>query len=384
MWIKRKYVLLISALLVVQLVNALTKGIVLDMETYLPVSYTNIYTSNCGKVSGTVSNDAGCFIVDFPFKTLSFSHINYEKKEIAFQDINDTVFLKPKAVLLNEIIVDNKQPEWINRVLQQFIKNKKDKYRASDRLLSYNYSTNTLNDSNGYAFNSRGNIIIPSLKNNALFQLNACDNIIYYKDTTAGVDFSNMQRMLYDNFINDFNRKFVKGHLFTQNYAYKNDNENIVQLMFISKKYDCDKGYILIDTASCVILEAERNSGTDYNIKEHTTATIRAIASKTKGFKYVEWITNNRIQYREIDGSYYPVDCKYKLYMKSSNGKKNKTEDYFASVESELLMDEESVNIPTDCFIDIPCPYYILLIKTKKMRLAEEKMQAVPVRFNSF
>lgn len=381
---KRKYALLICVALFMQLVHARTTGVVIDMETYLPVPYTNIYTSDGGKVSGTASNSAGQFTVDFPFEILSFSHINYERKEITFKGSADTVFLKPRAVLLNEIVVSTKQPEWINRVLQKFISNKKERYRVTDKLFSYEYNTYTLNDSSGYEFNSTGNIMVPSMKNNQLYRINALENIIHYKDSLAGVDFSNMQRILYDNFINDFNRGFVKEHDFKQNHAYKNDNDNIVQLMFNSKKYDSDKGYIIMDTASCVILEAERNSGTAFNIKEHTSGSMRMIASKTKGFNYEEWVTSNYIRYVEIDGSYYPVDCKYKIYMKSSTVNKKNNEQYFVSIESELSMKDVATHIDTDNFTDIPRPYYMLLIRTKKMRLAEERLRAVPVRYVSF
>ena len=41
----------------------------------------------------------------------------------------------------------------------------------------------------------------------------------------------------------------------------------LFQLVFTSKKFKDDEGYVLIDTLNNIIIEAERNLGTDSNIK---------------------------------------------------------------------------------------------------------------------
>lgn len=380
--IKTKLFLLII-IQISQITGAQNKGIILDIETYKPIPYTNIYTTYNKEVFGTTSNTSGKFTVNFHFDSLTFSHINYEKKEVSHKNFRDTIFLRPQTNLIGEVVISNKQPEWINSVLERFISQREEKYRVSQREFSYQYETRTLNDSSGYAFSSKGNIVVPILKEESAFQISPQENIIHYKDKSAGVDFSNMQRILYDNFITDFDRKFIKEHEFKQNHRYKGKSQHVVQLMFNSREYDSDNGYIVMDTTSCVILEVERSTGTDYNIKEQTSATLRAIASKTKGFNYEEWIIYNYTQYESVDGSYYPINCKYKIYMKSSTKKKKKDEQYFVSIESGLSMNSEAVDTINN-FIEIPRPYYMLLIKTKKMRLDEEKLHNVPVKFDTF
>ncbi len=122
------------------------------------------------------------------------------------------------------------------------------------RAFSYRYQTSTLNDSSGYSFRSEGLVGVPSLQSSSLYEINALSSVIHYKDQTAGVGFSNMQRNLYNNFIEDFDLSFIKDHEFRQNYAYQNDDPDIVQFMFHSDKYEIDEGYMLFDKLACVIL----------------------------------------------------------------------------------------------------------------------------------
>jgi len=81
------------------------------MDSYLPVSYANVYTSDKGEVQGTTTRENGQYRVDFSFNSLCFSHINYEKKEISKENLTDTVFLVSKAARLGEVIIESKEPE---------------------------------------------------------------------------------------------------------------------------------------------------------------------------------------------------------------------------------------------------------------------------------
>lgn len=380
---KIKINLFLSLALISQVISPQSKSIILDIETYKPIPYVNIYTSDNTKVFGTTSDISGEFEVNFPFKLLTFSHVNYEKSEILQENLKDTIFLNPKTNLIREVIVNSKQPEWINNILERFRAQRKKTYRTSEKTFSYQYDTRTLSDSSGYAFKSKGEIIIPKLETDMPYRINPKENVIHYKDNTAGVDFSNMQRILYDEFIAEFDKKFIKEHEFKQNHAYKSTNENIIQLVFTSKKYDSDNGYIVMDTTTCAILEIERNTGTDFNIKEQTSTALRTIASKTKGFNYEEWIIYSYTRYEPFNSSFYPIDCRYKLYMRSSTKNKKRNESYFVSIESNLSLKDEYSNI-TNNFIDIPRPYYMLLIKSKKMRQNEEKLRNVPAKFDIF
>lgn len=370
-------------MLISQIVSAQNKGIVLDINTYKPIPYVNVYTTYNKGVFGTTSNTSGEFNVNFLFKSLTFSHVNYEKSEILCDNLKDTIFLNPKTNLIGEVIISNKQPEWISYILERFRTQRKNIYRISEKTFSYQYDTRTLSDSSGYAFKSEGEIIVPKLESDIPFRINPKENVIHYKDNSAGVDFSNMQRILYDDFIDGFDKKFIKEHEFRQNHAYKGKSQNIIQLIFDSKEYDSDNGYIVMDTTSCTILEVVRSTGTDFNIKEQTSTALRTIASKTKGFNYEEWVIYYYTRYESFNGSCYPTDCRYKLYMKSSTKNKKRDDSYFVSIESKLSLIDKSSGV-TNYFIDIPRPYYMLLIKSKKMRLDEEKLHNVPVKFDLF
>ena len=187
-----------------------TKGVVVDITTRQPIPYVSIYTKNTESVLGSMSNEQGQFSINFSFNTLFLSHINYEKIEIKKENVRDTIYLTPASILLNEVVVSNRQPKWINSVLSRVIKDKEKNYQTLEKTLSYKYETYTLTDSNGYAFNSKGNIEFPKMKKNAQFKIDAQKNTIKYKDKTAGVDFSNFRRMLYNDFISGFDNKFIK------------------------------------------------------------------------------------------------------------------------------------------------------------------------------
>ena len=168
--------LLIGFILVTQtdqLVMAQTKGIVVDKESRQPIPYVSIYTKVGDKVYGAMSNEQGGFSIDFTFQTLYLSHINYLKAEISKSNLSDTIYLVPTTALLREIVISNKQPKWINPVLMKVVERKAQNYQLSEKMFSYNYQTYTLNDSNGYAFKSNGNLVIPQLKKNSQYKIDA-------------------------------------------------------------------------------------------------------------------------------------------------------------------------------------------------------------------
>lgn len=365
-----------------QLLMSQTKGIIVDKETRKPIEFVSIYTKDGDKIFGAMSNERGEFNVNFSFQTLFFSHINYEKIEIVKSDLGDTVYLVPTNIVLNEVVVSNKQPQWLDRVLLKTVEQKTKKYQTSEKALSYTYETYTLTDSNGYAFKSKGNIVIPQLKKNPQFQIDAQRNTIKYKDKTAGVDFSNLRRMLYDDFMSNFDIKFIKENNFSHNRSFENKNTNIIQLVFTSKKFPDDEGYIVIDTLNNVVIEAEKNSGTDFNIKTQTSSILRNVAA-ARGFHYNIWITKSNTKYIKIGQSYYISECKYKFYMKTSTKNKKVDAKYFTSIESKLYLDNK-INSESKELKVIPKPYYLIAIMSKQMRLEEEALNKVPVSFEKF
>jgi len=366
-----------------QLVLAQTKGIVVDKESRQPIPYVSIYTTVGDKVYGAMSNEQGEFSIDFTFQTLYLSHINYLKAEIFKSNLSDTIYLVPTTALLREIIISNKQPKWINTVLMKVVEQKAQNYQLTEKMFSYNYETYTLNDSNGYAFKSNGNLVIPQLKKNSQYRIDAQKNIIKYKDKTAGPDFSNLKRMLYDDFVTTLDSKFIKENDFTLDGSFADKNSNIVQLNFTSKKYKDFDGYLVVDTVNSVVLEAERSSGTDYNIKNQTSSFLRNLISSRAGFTYNTWITKSNSKYTNSGQSYYLSECNYKFYMKTTTRNKKNDSKFFTSIESKLDLGNEIKTKNTE-FKIIPKPYYLVLIMTKQMKQEEESFNKVPLTFEKF
>jgi len=379
---KIRLIVLMILTMIGQVLMSQTKGIIVDKKSHQPVAFVGIYTKDGGKILGAMSNEQGEFNIDFLFQTLFFSHINYEKIEIIKSDLGDTIYLEPTSIVLNEVVVSNKHPQWITKILLKTLEQKAKNYQTSVKTLSYSYETYTLTDSNGYAFQSNGNIEIPKFNKNPQFRIDAQRNTIKYKDKTAGVDFSNLRRMLYDDFISNFDNKFIQKNNFSQNSSFDNKNPNIVQLVFSSKKFQDDEGCIVIDTLNNVILEAEKNLGTDFNIKTQTSSILRNVA-EARGFHYNTWITKSHTKYTKIGQSYYIADCKYKLYMKTSTKNKKVDAKYFTSIESKLYLDNKIKTVSKELKV-IPKPYYLVAIRTKQMRLEEEALNKVPVSFEKF
>ncbi len=381
---KQKIILTAQMLLIVSMQSMMsqTKGVVVDITTRQPIPYVSIYTKNTESVLGSMSNEQGQFSINFSFNTLFFSHINYEKIEIKKENVQDTIYLTPASILLNEVVVNNRQPKWINSVLSRVIKDKEKNYQTLEKTLSYEYETYTLTDSSGYAFKSKGNIEFPKMKKNAQFKIDAQKNTIKYKDKTAGVDFSNLRRMLYDDFISRFDSKFIKENNFSLNSSFKNEDDNIIQLIYTSKKNQDDEGYIVLDTLNNVIIEVERNLGTDFNIKAQTSSILRSVAA-SRGFHYDTWITKSNTKYSKIGQSYYISECKYKFYMKSTTKNKKVDAKYFTSIESKLFISNKIEKASTVLKV-IPKPYYLIAIMSKQMRVEEEALNKVPVSFEGF
>jgi len=375
------FLLLVFIFIQIPLISQ-NKGIVLDIMSHQTIPFVSIYAKNNEKVLGTMSDENGRFEINFRFNTLFFSHINYSKVEIDIKNISDTIFLLPNDKLLNEVYVTVQQPRWLFTVLNRVVKQRFMNYQKTEKQLGYSYETYCLGDSSGYAFRSNGDLLIPSLSKNKKYSIYASNNIIRYKDKSAGPDFSNLKRMLYSDFIKDFNGKFIGNYNFKENTSFDTNEKNLVQLIFTSKKYQDDKGYIVVDTLNNVIVEFERTSGTNYNQKTQTTTILRNYAS-TLGFNYNQWNTVFKAKYIKIANSYQLAECKYKLYLKSTlkNKKVNKTS--FNSYEAQLFLNTD-INSKNINWVSLPKPFYIIGIYTKQMQKEEDLLNKVPISFEDF
>jgi hypothetical protein len=280
------------------------KRVIIDELTKQPIPYVNIYFSKNKIVEGTTSDQNGFFDVKFDYNVLHFSHINYEKTIINKADLKDSVFLKPTSFLLGEVVVTKKESFWIKEKLKLIAKEKHKKYQVSEETVSYRYETYSLTNTSGYEFLSDGFLLIPTLMNKKdAYFINPTRNIIRYKDETAKANFSDLRRIVYDDFIQSFDSKFIKNHTFHENIDYERENMAHVWLSFTLNKDEDTKGYIIIDTLNNVILESEYNVGTKQNIKNQTSTILRNYSKKI-GVNYEEWITCAKTRYEKADDNY--------------------------------------------------------------------------------
>lgn len=349
-----------------------TKGIIIDKTTHKPISFVNIYTVTNGKVFGTTSNENGKFEVGFPYHSLVFSHINYLKAEIEKNNLLDFVFLTPKEILLGEVVINNKKPEWIGSILNEVVRQKYKNYRKAEQQLNYKFETHTLADSSGYIFNSNGFLKVPMLVKNEDYKIIPVENTIKYKDKSAGPDFMQFRRLIYNDFIKKFDNSFIKNYSLFENSLFENKNKNLVQLTFKSKKYKDDRGYIVVDTLNKVIIEFEQKSGTDYNVNTNTASILRNYAF-SNGYKFKEWQTYTKASYSKINGSYQLTECKYRFYQKTVLKNKKSDYTYFNSIESQLNLEHKG-EIRKNDWIALPKPIYLVAIMTKKMQNEENAL----------
>lgn len=361
---------------------AQTKGIIIDKITHLPIPYVSIYAQNGDQVLGAMSDEQGRFKLKFPFQTLFFSHINYSKIAIAKIDLKDTIYMMPREVSLGEVIVSNRQSLWVQRILKKFVQHKAKNYQPFSQQLMYEYETYVLSDFNGYAFKSKGDLMTPDVKAKQNYNIRPLESIIRYKDRSAGCDFSNLKRILYDDdFIKDFDNSFINDNLFFENSAFENNNPNLVQLRFKSKQKSEDSGFIVIDTLTYLLSEIECKLGTESNVKKYTSFIYRNFAASF-GFKYNEWQTLIYKKYSLEKGHNVLSEARLKSYLKSTDKRNKSHSDYFSSTEARLTLLPKD-NPVSGKWILLTKPIYIGIF-TKEMRIAEEELKKIPVKFEKF
>ena len=329
------------------------------------------------RVEGTTSDVRGLFDVSYQFKSIHFSHLNYEKREIMKNDLSDTVYLTPSYVLLDEVVIGVSAP-WIKKKLKEIEKEKKNKYQIEENISHYKFKTWTLTDTSKYEFESNGELFVPQYsKVDDSYLINPINSIVRCRDNTAKPEFINMGRMLYEDFIFLFDKSFINNCTFFENTAYKPENKSFVWLTFQSNKLDDMNGFIIIDTLNHVILEAELNAGTDYNIKTKTNAALRNLIKTTNGFSYDEWVTSIRTKYKEKEGCYQMDECHYKFYMKSKTQKKKTNRKFFSSVESVLMLGENDRKDDEPEWLKLPTPKYFYVFYTKEMQATEDALKKI-------
>lgn len=377
---KRILLIAITNLLLCITISAQKTCVVFDRTNHVPIAYANIYKSEDKTIVGTVSDGNGAFYVDFEYKQLNITHINYESAIISGQ-LNDTVFLVPKSGLLNEIVVRSGEPAWIRPFIKRFIRDNKKKYIPEVNHFDYEYVSRNVSDSSGYWFESDGKVRVHNDNKNLIYHINPNLGIIHYKDSTAGCDFSNMKRMLYNDFVDLLDNKFLKEHTFMENDAFVTSDKNIVQLLYKSTKYgDGDKGLITVDTAQCLILSVKRETELDYNLNTNTDGATRTSIKLATGYRYIQWFVSIETFYEMDGGNLFPLEYRYKMLICSESDKKKYKGTRFESVESSIRL-SKSQDTKADNYIELQRPWYMKMIVTKAERLNEEKLQAIPKKY---
>ena len=166
-------------------------------------------------------------------------------------DVN-TLLLTPKYRSTGEVVVTNKEPEWIRPKLKQVVKQKEHSYFSTADTMSISYHTRSIGSNNLYDYRLTGLLCMLS-GSHGDYSLLPGESIIEAVDSTRLTDTSNLRRMLYEDFVDELDGGFISSHRFGQNGEFESANKNELELVFRSKKHNDDRGRIVIDTARCVI-----------------------------------------------------------------------------------------------------------------------------------
>lgn len=378
---RRTFTLLLLMLALLPLVVHAQKGIVWDAVNNRPVIHASLYNSGKGQVRAVSTDSLGRFNVTFPFHTLTVSHVNYLRKQLS--SLPDTIFLTPHEEQLSEVVVNNQEPAWIKKKLLYFVKNRQQLYQTADSQMKYRYEKSNLGDSVGYSFRSSGLIYVPSLEHlykDSVYQVCPDRNIVYYKDSTAKVDFKEMSTMLYENLVASMDKHFIRHHRFCENKQYDGAEHGWVQFSFWSDKFKDDHGSITMDTARCVIIEARRSTGLQCNLKEKIGFLVLGMFRAAVGLNFTEWTIDQYIKYEQYDGVYRPAAISYKYYQsydrydRLASSKKKQREYLFDSREARITLQPTSHSRSAAHYYDISRYPYTAIIYIEPKRVARNRI----------
>lgn len=352
--------------------------VIWDKANKIPVSRASVYTTYMGKVRSTFSDQQGRVVVDFAFDNLTVSHINYQKESVKV--LLDTLFMEQSTQLLSEVVVSPAgEPAWIKPMLMDFIKTKAKMYEGNG-ILRYEYQTLNVGDTVLYRFVSNGLI-----RKKKYFEISPLENVITFKDKSAGCDYSNLKNTLYHDFVSDMDEKFVKEHRFYVDNESENLGINVVKLLFRSKKDWKDSGYLCIDTLQNVILRAKRSTGLAYNVQHRTNALVRSTINAMYGHKYKDWQIDIEAVYQQADNYFYLSSCRYSNYMQEEfDGKKKRVEVYNVISTYEAQPCQKDMVGEDAVFLLLPRPFAMKIIVSKKESRQEELLQNVKKAYHIY
>ncbi len=385
----RKRILTIIYAFIALSTHAQQHVVVADIDTHEPIAQASIYTKENGKFHSAITDDQGKAVINFKFRRLTFSHLNYERKILS--RLPDTIFLSPRFRETAELIVRNIEPKWIREKLKQVVKNKQKVYFSHPRILNYVYQTQSIDGHSFYSYQSKGLMQMKSLEHDH-YSLCQTDGHIVSVDSTQLTDVANLRRMLYEDFVDELDGGFIRNHRFSENGEFKSDNKNELELMFRSKNHRDDRGRIVIDTARCVIRSAYRVTGTETNKRERTSTVLLLFAHAISGYRIDKWNRTYHVNYVELpDGTMYPGDVSYKCYIEgydkeddpAENEFNDKSGGGFPNMEATLHLSDASSLPDSIAWVQLPGSWYLRL-SSENSRLLEISLSHMPAKFDIY
>lgn len=314
---------------------------VLDAVTHQPVAHASLYTKENGKFHSCVSNEQGVAHISFQWQKLTVSHLNYEQRTLhqspstlnpppsTIHHPPSTIYLQPRYRDVGQVVVTNREPEWIRRCLKRVVKQKEKLYYGHEGYERFEYHTQSLGTNSIYRMKLTGLLRhkSPTYKHYAMMVDTAS---IVAADSTRLTDTSNLRRMLYEDFIEDLDNSFIRHHRFYANYEYKGQSSDEIELRFRSPKNADDHGTLVIDTMRCTIVKAYRHTGTKTNRQERIDGFMYRMA-QVFGYRIDTFIRDYRVSYAyRSDSTLYPAEVSYKLVYGGRDGDYDKTKEEFS------------------------------------------------------
>ena len=371
--------------------NAATTVVVADAVTHEPVAHASLYTKEGGRFHSVVSNGQGVARVGFQFQRLTVSHLNYERRVV--RQLTDTLFLQPRYQTTGEVVVTNKEPEWIRRCLKETVKRKTQNYFTHDGYEQVDYHTQSMGRDNIYRFHLVG-LLRTKTADRKRYAL-SCDSVnaqIVASDTTRLTDTQNLRRMLYEDFIEDLTRGFISDHRFYHYADYEGASKDEVKLSFKAKHNTDDRGWLILDTTRCIVLSAYRSTGTKTNRQERIGTMMYNVA-KVFGYRVDTFTRDYRVNYAQRpDGTLYPAEVRYKMYYAGRDGDSTKEEAEFSeqtgggfpNMEATMTLTSPTTAAPDSAqWHELPPSWYVAFNSDSERR-QEVLLSNLPATFSIY
>lgn len=363
--------------------------VIADADTHQPISHVSLYTRDGGKFHSCISDGQGRARIAFHLGKLNVSHLNYEK--LTLRQLADTIFMQPRYLPKAEVVITNKEPEWIRRCLRQAAKQKEKYYFTHEGCEGYVYDTQNTGTNSLYRFHSTG-LLRTKDSAHKLYAFVPDTVSITASDSTMLTDMTNLRRMLYEDFVAELDNSFIRSHRFYHHPEAKGLADSEVELRFRARHGSDDHGWLVLDTVKCIVLSANRVTGTKTNRRERIDGIMYAMA-RLFGYSIDTWTRDYSVRYAQrADGTLYPAEVRYKSYYAGRDGDSDKHQEEFneqtgggfPNMEATLrLMPCEDAPSDHEQWIELPTSWYIRL-NSDADRQKEIELSNLPSTFTIF